>query len=50
MRTSVLNERLWTVSIDGTKDILNIVERLSSQMKRMKKRGFKVSPITVGLC
>lgn len=36
MRSSVLNERLWTVSIDGTKSILNIAQRLSAQMKRMK--------------
>ena len=36
MRTSVLNERLWNVGIDGTKDILNIVERLVAQMRRMK--------------
>ena len=50
MRTSVLNERLWHVDIDGTKDILNIVERLVAQMRRMKERGFKVSPVTVGLC
>lgn len=50
MRTSALNERLWSVSIDGTKNILNIAERLSAQTRRMKARGFKVSPITVGLC
>lgn len=50
MRTSVLNERLWNVGIDGTKDILNIVERLVAQMRRMKERGLKVSPVTVGLC
>jgi hypothetical protein len=50
MRTSVLNERLWHVDIDGTKDVLNIVERLVAQMRRMKERGFKVSPVTVGLC
>lgn len=45
-----MNERLWNVGIDGTKDILNIVERLVAQMRRMKERGFKVSPVTVGLC
>jgi hypothetical protein len=45
-----LNERLWTVNIDATKSILNIVERLTAQMRRMKERGFKVSPVTVGLC
>ena len=49
-KTSVLNERLWNPSIDGKKDILNIASRLIAQTKRMKERGFKPSPVTVGLC
>ncbi len=49
-RSAVLNERLWNVGIDSTKDILNIVERLVAQTRRMKERGFKASPVTVGLC
>ncbi len=49
-RASVLNERLWNVKIDKTKDILNIAERLIAQNKRMKERGIKTPPVTVGLC
>lgn len=49
-RTSVINERLWNANIEIDKQILNIAQRLIAQSRRMKERGFKVSPVTVGLC
>ena len=45
-----MNERLWNAEVNEGSSILNIVERLTAQTKRMKERGFKVSPVTVGLC
>lgn len=53
IRGSVIAERLWNMGLDinGSKgELLNIVRRLIAQRKRMVKRGFKVSPVTVGLC
>lgn len=50
MRSSAFAERLWNTGIDINKDLLNISQRLISQAKRMKKRGFKVSAVSVGLC
>lgn len=50
IRSSALAERLWNSNVDISKELLNISERLIAQARRMKKRGFKVSPVTVGLC
>lgn len=49
----MIAERLWNMGVDinGSKgELLNIVRRLIAQRKRMVNRGFKVSPVTVGLC
>jgi hypothetical protein len=50
MRASVINERLWNKNINIVKEYQNIGERLVAQARRMKARGFKVSPVLVGLC
>lgn len=50
IRTSALAEKLWNSNINIKNSLLNIVERLVSQKNRMKARGFKPSPVTVGLC
>ena len=48
LRANILGERLWNV--DAKTDLRNIAERLNAQSKRLRERGFKVSPVTVGLC
>jgi hypothetical protein len=48
LRANILGERLWNV--DAKTDLRNIAERLNVQAKRLRERGFKVSPVTVGLC
>lgn len=52
IRGSVLAERLWNLGVDvgGEGVLLNVVERLIEQRKRMQARGFRTSPVTVGLC
>lgn len=50
IRSSALAERLWNEDIDIGDRLLNIVNRLIAQKQRMQTRGFKVSPVTVGLC
>jgi hypothetical protein len=52
IRSSVMAERLWNTNIDISQNdrLLNIVKRLIQQKKRMQNRGFKCSPVTVGLC
>lgn len=50
IRSCSLAERLWNTDINIKGNLLNIVRRLISQRKRMQERGFKVSPVTVGLC
>lgn len=50
IRASVIAERLWNRDVDIDKSLLNIVYRLIEQRKRMQTRGYKVSPVTVGLC
>ena len=50
MRTSVLNERLWHVDIDGTKDVLNIVERLVAQLRRLRFGGLSLGVRQLDIC
>lgn len=50
IRSSVMGERLWNTQINIGTDLQNIATRLIAQGKRMRNRGFKVSPVTVGLC
>jgi len=50
LRTTVLAERLWHEKIDINKSLNNIATRLTAQAKRLRARGFKVAPVTVGLC
>lgn len=49
-RSSVMGERLWNTNITLANNLNNIATRLVSQSRRMRARGFKVSPVTVGLC
>lgn len=49
-RSSVIGERLWNVKIDLKTDLRNIAARLTAHSERMRQRGFKVWPVTVGLC
>lgn len=50
IRTAVLGERLWNDGIDIKTDLNGIAKRLTAQAARMRERGFKVNPVTVGLC
>ena len=49
-KASVIAERLWNTEIDLTVNLKNIATRLQVQMKRFRKRGFKMWPVTVELC
>lgn len=52
IRSSVIGERLWNMGIDVKGDgvLLNVVYRLVQQRSRMQARGYRTSPVTVGLC
>lgn len=50
LRANVIGERLWNHNISIKTDLPNIAARLASHTKRLRSRGFKVSPVTVGLC
>ena len=49
-RSAALGERLWNSAIDIKVHLRNIATRLVAHSKRMKERGFKMWPVTVGLC
>jgi hexosaminidase len=49
-RSSVIAERLWNVNVDINSEINNIAKRLTAHSQRLRDRGFKVWPVTVGLC
>lgn len=49
-RSSVIGERLWNVNVDINSEIHNIATRLTAHSQRLRERGFKVWPVTVGLC
>lgn len=50
IRTSALAEKLWSSSVPIATELTNIATRLQAQSERMRNRGFKVSPVSVGLC
>jgi hypothetical protein len=43
-------ERLWNPNINIDTAIANVMHRLVAQQRRMQERGFKVCPVTVGIC
>ena len=49
-KASVLGERLWNTNIDLNTNLRNIATRLNSQADRLRSRGYKIWPVTVGLC
>ncbi len=49
-RTSVLSERLWNDKIDLASNLQDISRRLVAQTRRLKKRGFKTSAVSVQIC
>jgi hexosaminidase len=49
-RTSVLAERLWNEKISLADSLRDIATRLVAQTRRLKRRGFKTSAVTVQLC
>lgn len=49
-RSSVIGERLWNDNIHIATDLRNIAARLTAHTQRLRNRGFKVWPVTVGLC
>ena len=50
IRSSAMAEKLWFSTVPVATDLRNIATRLHAQSERMRNRGFKVSPVTVGLC
>ena len=50
LKASVLSERLWNTNIDLSKELRNIATRLQTQSERLRWRGFKMWPVTVGVC
>lgn len=49
-RAAVLAERLWNSRIRIEEWRLSVAERLIRHARRIKERGFKPEPVTVGLC
>jgi hypothetical protein len=49
-RASVIGERLWNDYVDLDTEIRNIATRLTAHAARFRERGFKIWPVTVGLC
>lgn len=49
-RASVIGERLWNPNIDLKSELRNIATRLNAHSERLRRRGFKVWPVTVGIC
>ena len=51
-RAAVIGEKLWNNGLEIKEDgiLLNAVRRLLSHTQRLKERGFKPEPVTVGLC
>ena len=50
IRTSVLAERLWNDGVEIGRELADIGARLVGQRDRMKRRGYKTSPVTVEIC
>lgn len=49
-RSSVIGERLWNVKLNIGTSLKNIATRLTAHSERLRSRGFKVWPVTVGVC
>jgi hexosaminidase len=49
-RSSVIGERLWNDHVDINTELNNIATRLTAHCNRLRARGLKVWPVTVGLC
>lgn len=49
-RASVIGERLWNSRIDLKSELRNIATRLYAHGERYRERGYKVWPVTVGIC
>lgn len=49
-RSSIIGERLWNVKIDLKTELRNIATRLTAHSERLRERGYKVWPVTVGIC
>ena len=49
-RSAVIGERLWNDQVDLISELNNIATRLTAHAGRLRERGFKVWPVTVGLC
>jgi hexosaminidase len=49
-RASVIGERLWNSKVDIKSELRNIATRLNAHSQRFRERGYKVWPVTVGLC
>lgn len=49
-KSSVIGERLWNADIDIKTKLNNVATRLISHSERLRQRGFKVWPVTVGVC
>ena len=50
IRSSAIAEKLWFSTVPVATELRNIATRLYAQSERMRNRGFRVSPVTVGLC
>ena len=49
-RSAVIGERLWNPDVTLEEEINNVATRLTAHTERLKERGFKVWPVTVGIC
>lgn len=49
-KASILGERLWNTNINIQTELKNIATRLQNQVERLRGRGFKLWPVTVGIC
>ena len=50
LRANVIGERLWNDNINIETELNNVATRLTAHAARLRQRGFKVWPVTVGIC
>jgi len=50
LRSNIVAERLWNDNVDINTELNNVATRLTAQAARLRQRGFKVWPVTVGVC
>lgn len=50
LRSSVIAERLWNDNVDIKVELNNVATRLTAHAARLRQLGFKVWPVTVGIC